>query len=52
MSGDSLSQRFLLLPRAEDVLRARDELLFAANSSAEDQIRAVVHAAPPHQPFS
>ena len=36
----------VMLPRPEDVLRARDELLFAANSAAEEQIRAVVHAAP------
>jgi trk system potassium uptake protein TrkA len=42
----------VVLPRPEDVLQARDELLFAANSAAEDQIRAVVHAAPLHQPFS
>jgi trk system potassium uptake protein len=38
------------LPRPRDTLRAGDELLFAANSAAEDQIRTVVHAAPPHQP--
>ena len=40
----------VMLPRPQDTLRAGDELLFAANSAAEDQIRAVVHAAPPHQP--
>ena len=41
-----------MLPRPEDVLRAGDELLFAANSAAEEQVRAVVHAAPPLHPFS
>jgi len=38
----------VLLPRPDDVLQAGDELLFAASSEAEDQIRAVVHAAPLH----
>jgi trk system potassium uptake protein TrkA len=41
----------VILPRPDDVLRAGDELLFAASSAAEEQIRAVVHAAAPRQPF-
>ncbi len=35
----------VMLPRPDDILQAGDELLFAANSGAEDRIRAVVHAA-------
>lgn len=42
----------VMLPRPDDVLKAGDEMLFAANSGAEDQIRKVVHAAPPLHPFS
>jgi trk system potassium uptake protein TrkA len=42
----------VVLPRPDDVLRAGDEMLFAASRRAEDQIRAVVHAAPPPQPHS
>jgi len=36
----------VMLPRPEDILQAGDELLFAANSAAEEQVRAVVHAMP------
>jgi trk system potassium uptake protein TrkA len=41
-----IRSRRAMLPRPEDILRAGDELLFAANSAAEEQIRAVVHALP------
>ncbi|MDT5013428.1 MAG: trk/ktr system potassium uptake protein [Mycobacterium sp.] len=37
----------VMLPQPDDVLRAGDELLFAATSAAEDQIRAVMHARGP-----
>lgn len=36
----------VILPRPDNVVRAGDELLFAAGSAAEEQIRAIVHAAP------
>jgi trk system potassium uptake protein len=42
----------VVLPRPDDVLQAGDEMLFAATSQAEDQIRAVVHAAPEPRPHS
>ena len=45
-----LRGRRVMLPQPGEVLRAGDELLFAANSAAEQQIRAAVHAGPPHHP--
>jgi trk system potassium uptake protein TrkA len=39
----------VILPRSDDVLQAGDELLFAADSSVEDQIRAVVYGAAAEQ---
>jgi trk system potassium uptake protein TrkA len=37
----------VVLPKPDDVLQAGDELLFAASSGAEDQIRAVMQARGP-----
>jgi trk system potassium uptake protein TrkA len=37
----------VVLPRSDDVLQAGDELLFAATSRAEDQIRVIMHARGP-----
>ncbi|OBH14622.1 TrkA family potassium uptake protein [Mycolicibacter terrae] len=36
----------VILPRAADALQAGDEMLFAAASGIDDQIRAVVHGVP------
>jgi len=37
----------VILPQPEDVLEAGDEMLFVADSAAEQQIRAVIDRAPP-----
>ena len=43
----------VILPRPDDVLRVRDELLFAASTAAQDQIQTAVHATPtPREPSS